>query len=113
MEMFLCARKDFWLNSNNLALPINVLKKKSITIFPAQKSMPSGVNLHLQKVLVHPRFRRKLQYSAIGCRGIVFFKQVVLVRSKSLEKSYKINKRVGRELFVTRGYVKYRYYANF
>ena len=67
MEIFLCARKDFWLNSNNLALPINVLKKKSITIFPAQKSMPSGVNLHLQKVLVHPRISSK---TAILCNRV-------------------------------------------
>ena len=75
MEIFLCAPKGFWLNFNNLALPINVLKKKSITIFPGQKSIPPGVHLgtfqvhlHLQKVLVHPRFRRKLPYSAIGGR---------------------------------------------
>ena len=82
MEIFLCAPKGFWLNFNNLALPINILKKKSVTIFPGQKSMSSGVHLgtfqvhlHLQKVLVHPRFCRKLPYSAIGCRGMVFFKR--------------------------------------
>ena len=45
MEIFLCVPKGFWLNVNNLALPINVLKKKSVTIFPGQKSMPSGVHL--------------------------------------------------------------------
>ena len=86
MEIFLCARRGFWVNFNNLALSINVLKKKSVTIFPGQKSMSSGVHLgtfqvhlHLQKMLVHPRFRRKLPYSAIGsakgCRGMVFSKQ--------------------------------------
>ena len=82
MEIFLCARRGFWVNFNNLALSINVLKKKSVTIFPGQKSMSSGVHLgtfqvhlHLQKVLVHPRFCRKLPYSAIGCRGMVFFKR--------------------------------------
>ena len=120
MEIFLCVPKGFWLNFNNLALPINVLKKKSVTIFPGQKSMPSGVHLwtfqvhlHLQKVLVHPRFLRKLPYSAIGCRGMVFFKQAVLIRSKSLEKNYKINKRVGRGLFATREYAHYIYYVKF
>ena len=93
MEIFSCAPKRFWLNFNNLALSINVLKKKSVIIFPGQKSMPSGVHLetfqvhlHLQKVLVQPGFCRKLPYSAIGCRGMVFFKQGVLIRSKSLEK---------------------------
>ena len=82
MEIFLCAPKCFWLNFNNLALPKNVLKKESVTIFPGQKSMPLGVHLgtfqvhlHLQKVLVHPRFRRKLPYSTIRCRGMVFFKR--------------------------------------
>ena len=81
MEIFLCAPKGFWLNFNNLALPINILKKKSVTIFPGQKSMPSGVHLgtfqvhlHLQKVLMHLRFHQKLPYSAIGCRRVVFFK---------------------------------------
>ena len=118
MEIFSCAPKRFWLNFNNLALPINVLKKKSVIIFPGQKSMPSGahletfqVHLHLQKVLVQPGFCRKLPYSAIGCRGMVFFKQGVLIRSKSLEKNYKINKRVGRGLFATQEYVKYIYYV--
>ena len=79
MKIFLCAPKGFWLNFNNLTLPTNVLKKKSVTIFPGQKSMPSGVHLgivqvylHLQQVLVHPRLCRKLPYSAVGCRGMVF-----------------------------------------
>ena len=118
MEIFLCAPKDFWLSSNNLALPINVLKKKNVTIFPGQKSIPSGVHLgifqvhfHLQKVLVHPRFCWKLPYSAIECRGMVFFKQWGLTRSKSLQKNYKIYKQVGRELFATQEYVKYIYYV--
>ena len=64
MEIFLCAPKAFWLNFNSLALPINVFKNKSVTIFPGQKSMPPGVHLgtfqvhlHLQKVMMHPRFR--------------------------------------------------------
>ena len=117
MEIFLCVPEGFWLNFNNLALPINALKKKSMSIFPGQKSMPSGVHLwtfqvhlHLQKVLVRPRFRRKLPYSAVGCRGMIFFKQAVLIRSKSLEKNYKINKRMERGLFATWEYVHYIYY---
>ena len=107
-SFFLCAPKGFWLNFNNLALPINVLKKKRL-LYSLDK------NSHLQvctcgnfsagalalaksagacKVLC-----RKLPYSAIGCRGMVFFKQEVLIKSKSLEKNYKSNKRVGRWLF--------------
>ena len=37
MEIFLCAPKGFWLNFNNLALPINILKKKKCYYFPWTK----------------------------------------------------------------------------
>ena len=68
-------------------------EEKSVAIFPGQNSIPSGVHLgifqvHLQKV--HQRFRRKLPYSAVWCRGVVFFKQGVLVGCKSLQKITKL-----------------------
>ena len=37
MEIFLCPPKGFWLNSDNLALPINLSKKKKCSYIPWTK----------------------------------------------------------------------------